>query len=209
MTINDRGNVPAETHRRRLRHLFAERGIVRSRDLDASGIPRKELSALLAGGEIERVSRGIYSSTEVALDANQSLAEAAARIPNGVICLLSALQLHGMTTRIAHEVWVAIDRKAWKPAIEDLPVRIVRFSPETLRTGIEERRILGIDISVTTPAKTVADCFKFRKQVGLDLAIEALRDYLLERRGSADELWRMVNVCRVERLMRPYIEALL
>lgn len=207
--MNDRGIVPSATHRQRLERLFEEQGVVKSHDLARLRIPRKELSRLVAEGGIERIARGVYVAASMPLDAGQSLAETNARIPGGVVCLLSALQLHGMTNRIAHEVWLAIDKKAWKPVVDGLPIRLVRFSRPALDAGVETRAILGRLVKVTTPAKTVADCFKFRSLVGMDVAIEALRDYLSRRRGPAAELWSMARVCRVERLMRPYIEALL
>ena len=139
---------------------------------------------------------------------HHSFAEVSRRIPSGIICLLSALQFHGLTTQLPYEVWIAIDRKQWRPKTDDLPVRIVRFSGEALSTGFERHKIEGVPVKIYGPAKTVADCFKYRNKIGTDVAVEALRTCINERKCSRDEIWRFAQVCRVARVMRPYIEAI-
>ena len=127
--------------------------------------------------------------------------------PSGVICLLSALVYHKLGTQLPAEVWLAIGQKSRTPRIGSLPVHVVRFSGRALTEGIEEHVIRGVRIRVTTPAKTVADCFKFRNKIGLEVALEALRDFRRRHRRSMDELWRQAEICRVARVMRPYLEA--
>ena len=139
---------------------------------------------------------------------NQSLVEACKRVPRGVVCLLSALQFHGLTTQAPFEVWMAVGVRAWAPRVDYPPLRIVRFSGSALTGGVEERRIGGVPIRVYGPAKTVADCFKFRNKVGLDVALEALRDCRRRRKATMDELWRAARVCRMTNVMRPYLESL-
>jgi predicted transcriptional regulator of viral defense system len=139
---------------------------------------------------------------------HQSLVEVCKRVPQGVICLVSALQFHEFTTQLAHEVWIALPAKAWAPKFDSLRLRIVRYSPVTLAYGVEERRIGGAVVRVFNPAKTVADCFKFRNKVGLDVALEALRDAIRQRKATRDEIWKAAQICRVANVMRPYMESL-
>ena len=139
---------------------------------------------------------------------NHSIAEACKRVPHGVICLISALRMHDLTTQIPHEIWMAMDRKARKPSVDYPPLRIVRFSGESLITGILKRKIEGVDVHLYGPAKTVADCFKYRNKIGLDVALEALQDCRKKRKASVDELWAAAKVCRVANVMRPYMEAI-
>ena len=188
--------------------LLGEAGVVRPRDLDAVGIRREYLYRLYAGGLLERVGRGLYILSGADLTENHSLTEASKRVPHGVVCLLSALRFHHLTTQSPFEVWLAIDRKARRPREGSLPLRIVRFSGEALRAGVEEHAIEGVTVKVYAPAKTVADCFKYRNKIGLDVALEALRACWRERRCSMDELWRYAQICRVGNVMRPYLESL-
>ena len=127
-------------------------------------------------------------------------------MPSGVVCLLSALRFHELTTQTPYQVWVALDRKSRKPRV-DLPVRIVRFSGEVLNQGYDVQRIEQVPVKIYSPAKTVADCFRYRNKIGLDVAIEALKDVLRERKASVDDLWRYAKICRVANVMRPYLEA--
>jgi predicted transcriptional regulator of viral defense system len=136
------------------------------------------------------------------------LVEASKRVPKGVICLVSALRLHDLTTQSPFEVWMAIGQKGRTPKLENPRLRIVRFSPETLRFGVVRHRVEGIDVPVFTPAKTVADCFKFRHKIGLDVALEALREASRQKKASMDELWEAAKICRVANVMRPYLESL-
>jgi predicted transcriptional regulator of viral defense system len=137
------------------------------------------------------------------------LAQVAKAIPKGVICLLSALRFHEIGTQAPHEVWVALDRRAARPRLANPRTRIVRFSGEALAAGVETHEIAGVAVRIYSPAKTVADCFKYRNKVGLDAALEALREALRSRKCTADELWACARVCRVTEVMRPYMEAVL
>jgi len=142
------------------------------------------------------------------IDEHHSLAEIAKRVPHGVICLLSALRFHEMTTQAPFEVWVAIDPKAHLPRDYGVPVRVVRFSGQVLREGITTHTIEGVDVPIYSPAKTVADCFRYRNKVGLDVAIEALRDCRRQQKCDYDELWHYAIVCRVAQVMKPYLEVM-
>lgn len=158
-------------------------------------------------GLLERIGRGLYSLPEAEVTEHRTLAEASKRVPHGVVCLLSALSFHGLTTQNPAEVWMAIDQKAWRPRGETPPIRIVHMSGPALRSGVESHVIEGVEVGIFSAAKTVADCFKFRNKVGLDVAIEALRDYLRREPGSVEKLWRFAKICRVAQVMRPYLEA--
>lgn len=193
---------------RRTRRRDLPGGLIRSRDLEASGTSRPAIRRLLGAGQLRQVARGLYAPAAFEATEHHSLAAAAALIPDGVVCLLSALQFHGVGTQAPFDVWMAIGTKARKPRITDVPVRIVRFSDRALRDGVETETIEGVSVRVTTAARTVADCFKYRNKIGLDVAIEALREYRRARR-SMDELARAARVVRVANVMRPYLEAVL
>lgn len=198
----------ARTAEAKVLDLVRKRGILRPRDLTRHGLPADYLWRLHRKENLERVGRGMYTLPDSDLTEHHTLAEAAVRVPRGVICLLSALRFHDLTTQSPFEVWVAIDVKARPPKEAIIPLRIVRFSDKALSAGIETHKIEGVDVKVYGPAKTVADCFKYRNKIGLDVAIEALRDYSRRRRFSADELWEYAKVCRVANVIRPYAEAL-
>jgi predicted transcriptional regulator of viral defense system len=168
-----------------------------------------QLQRLTHSGALERVGRGLYVPRGAKLTEHHTLVEAASRVPHGVVCLLSALGFHGMTTQLPHEVWLAIGVKARKPRVDWPPLRIVRFSGAAATFGVESHLLEGTQVRITSRAKTVADCFKYRNKIGTDVAIEALRDYLRKRGRSIDELLRAAEACRVARVIRPYIEALL
>ncbi len=191
----------------RLLSLARRTGVIRPADLRAVAIAPVYLTRLVRSGALVRVGRGLYSLAEGSPTADRTVVEAARHVPRGVICLLSALRLHGLTTQMPPAVWIAIDVKARRPVASGPPLEIVRMSGPALTGGIEERAIEGVRVRVYGPAKTVADCFKFRNKIGLDVAIEALRDYR-RRRASVDELLRYAQICRVARVMRPYLEAL-
>lgn len=166
------------------------------------------LTRLLRQGLLERVGRGLYTLADADATEHRTLAEAAKRVPHGVVCLLSALRFHGLTTQNPFEVWMAIRHKAWAPRADGLPLRIVRMSGAAFESGVETHQIDGVDVHVFSPAKTVADCFKFRNKVGLDVALEALRDYRRADPAGMDELWRHARADRVAQVIRPYLEAL-
>jgi predicted transcriptional regulator of viral defense system len=183
--------------------------VLRPRDLAPYGISREILRRLHAEGRLERRGRGLYVLSGTAMSEHEMLAQAAARVPHGVVCLLSALRFHGLTTQNPAEVWLAIDRKARAPKEPELPLRIVRFSGAALTAGVETHVVDGVRVRVYDPAKTVADCFKYRNKIGVDVAVEALRDCWRSRRCTADDLWRYAAVCRAANVMRPYLEAVL
>jgi len=180
----------------------------RSRDLVAAGLSRSEISRRVAAGTLVRLSRGLYALPSYQGGANAALVEVAQRAPKVVFCLLTALRVHELTTQSPHEVWIAIGNKDHPPRMPYPRLRTVRFAPASLNAGVETVEIDGTNIRVTNVAKTVADCFKFRSKVGLDVALEALREARRARRATIDELWQFAEVDRVVNVMRPYLEAL-
>lgn len=182
-------------------------GVARPRDLAARGVPSTYLHRLARQGVLERVGRGLYRIAGEEVSERQSLAEACKRVPHGVVCLLSALQFHELTTQSPFEVWLAIDVKARRPSFDYPPLRVVRFSGAALTEGVSTHNVDGVEVRVYDAAKTVADCFKYRNKIGLDVALEALQDYRRQRK-SMDKLWRYAEVCRVAKVMRPYVEAM-
>ncbi len=183
-------------------------GVIRPRDLDRYNIPRNYITRLHQRGLLRRVGRGLYVNPDSEVSENHTIAQVAKRVPNGVICLISALQYHGLTTQLAHEVWLAIDRTARYPKEPELPIRIVRFSGAALYDGVEEHIIEGIPVNIYNIPKTVADCFKYRNKIGFDVAIEALRECRREGKCSIDDLWDYAKICRVSNIIRPYMEAI-
>ena len=202
-----KGTAERRTLERRAIVVARKKGILRARDLAAAGIPRVVLTRLCRSARLDRLSRGLYALPEAEITEHHSLAEVAKKVPSGVICLLSALRFHGFTTQDPFDVWVAIDAKARRPRMEGVALRVMRFSGSARTYGVEERRIEGVTVRVTSAAKTVADCFKYRNKIGLDVALEALRDYRRARK-SREELWRAAEACRVTSVMRPYMEAI-
>jgi predicted transcriptional regulator of viral defense system len=197
-------NTPAD----RLIELVRSRGLLRSGDLAPLGIPRISLTRAVRRGQLERVGRGIYGLPGREVSAHGSLAEVACRVPKGVVCLLSALRFHGLTTQAPFEVWLAIENKALAPKLDYPQLRLVRFSGAALTEGVEDHVVDGVTVRVTGVAKTVADCFKYRNKIGLDVALEALRDAWHEKRMTSDDLWHYAKVCRVANVMRPYLDSL-
>jgi predicted transcriptional regulator of viral defense system len=183
-------------------------GIVRAAELEAHGIPRGQIYRLMRKGLVERQARGIYVARKHGITAEHTLAQVAKRVPGGVFCLLTALRFHGLTTQAPAQVWIALPEKARKPRLDYPRLRVARFSGPALTEGIETHRLENVDVRVYSAAKTVADCFKYRNKVGIDVAVEALRDFSRRHRGGATELARYARICRVARVMQPYIEAL-
>src|SRR4051794_1940052 len=188
--------------------FLRERGSLRPRDLAVRGIPADYLDRLRRRGLADRVARGVYACPDADVGEHHSLAEASRLVPGGIVCLLSALRFHELTTQAPHEVWIALANKAWTPKVSCPRLRIARFSGPALSEMIEEHEVEKTTVRVYSPAKTVADCFKYRNKVGLDVAIEALRDCWRRKRASMDDLWRAAKVCRMEKVMRPYLESL-
>jgi predicted transcriptional regulator of viral defense system len=197
-----------ESKSSRLLDLATKKQIIRSKDVLALGIPRNYLPRLVQKGLLKKVARGLYASGSSRVTEHLSLIEAACKFPKGVICLLSALKYHKFTTQSPHQVWIAIDVKAWTPRITSPTIRLVRMSGAALHFGVKEYPVRGETLKVYTPAKTVADCFKFRHKIGTDVALEALRECRRLKKASTDELWAASKVCRVANIMRPYLESL-
>ena len=183
-------------------------GIIRPRDLAALGIPRIYLRRLHRQGLLLQPGRGLYILPDADLTEHHSLAAAAKRAPRAVVCLLSALRFHGLTTQLPSQVWLALGPKARAPRSEAPRLRIIRMSGRSLTAGVEEHRVDSVAVKIFNPVKTVVDCFKYRNKIGLDVALEALRDARRQRRIRMDELWRYAEICRVTRVMRPYLESL-
>lgn len=174
-----------------------------------SGIHRDTLRVMVEQGELEKISRGLYQLANASLASHPDLAIVAAKVPNGVICLLSALAYHELTTQIPHEVYLAIDRNSEPPRIDHPPVRTFRFSGTAFSEGIETHNIGPVKLRVYSREKTLADCFKFRNKIGLDTYLEALRAYRQQRRFDSDAILHFAAVCRVTNVMRPYVESVL
>ena len=188
--------------------LIERQGLLRSRDLIAHGIARVALTRLVHAGKLVRIGRGLYASPKWKASEHGTLPEVARKVPNGIVCLLSALRFHNLTTQSPFEVWLAIPNKAWAPKMDYPPLRIIRFSGMALTEGVEDHTVDGVHVRITSVAKTVADCFKYRNKVGLDVALEALQESLKAKRVSMDNLWHFAVVCRVTNIMRPYMESL-
>lgn len=190
-------------------NIIKVKGVLRPRELDAYGIPREYLRRLHERGRIVRVGRGLYVLPDAEVTEYHTITQAAKRVPHGIICLLSALQFHGLTTQMPFEVWMAIESKARQPKVDQPVMRFVRFSGAAYEEGIEQHTIEGVQVKVYNPPKTVADCFKFRNKIGLDVALEALRDCLRQKKCTADSLWKYARICRVANVVKPYLEVTL
>jgi predicted transcriptional regulator of viral defense system len=198
----------ATTKTDQLLALARRNGVIRARDLAAHRIPREFLARLQRQGLLEHPARGIYVLADAEPGEHQSLVEACKRVPNGVVCLLSALRFHGLTTQAPFEVWLAVSAKARRPKVEYPPLHIVRFSAQALSRGVEQHDFKGVTVRVTDPARTVVDCFAYRNKIGLDVAIEALRDCWRQKQATMDELHRAAQTRRMANVMRPYLESL-
>lgn len=196
------------TQRDTVRNLFHQKGLVRMRDLRDAGVGSETVARLVREGAVTRVARGLYQLAEVVPDARRSFAEASALVPKGVICLISALQFHELTLQMPSVVWIAIDRTGWKPKVEYPPMRFVRFSSRALREGMKRHLIEGIEVPIFEPAKTIVDCFRYRNKIGLDIALEGLREGLRTKRATPDQLWEFARTARVWSVIRPYVEAM-
>ena len=197
-----------KTKKQTILKQFKKKQFLRPRDLDALNISREYLNKLYTEGVLDRPSRGLYVLPDSEPSEHRTIVEACKLIPKGIVCLLTALRIHELTTQSPFEVWMAIGEKARRPKIDYPPLRIVRHSGQSLLYGIEIRKIEGVKVSVYSPAKTVADCFKYRNKIGLDVAIEALRDCRHQKKATNDEIWRAAKVCRMANVMRPYMESI-
>jgi predicted transcriptional regulator of viral defense system len=197
----------AKTDRNRLLGLARRRGVITTRETASAGIHSQQLTRLVADGVLERIARGHYQLAERPVTEHHGLAVVARAVPRGVICLLSALSVHGIGTQLPAEVWVAIEGRARRPALAHPPLRVVRFSGRAFTHGVEIHRLEGESIRVYGVAKTLADLFKYRNKVGLDVVLEALREAWRARKFTMEQLDRAARICRVEHVMRPYVEA--
>jgi len=179
----------------------------RPRDLAPLGISHRKLQGLVSRGIVENFGNGLYRLTEVPATELETIAMVAAAIPNAVVCLLTALHVHDIGTQLSREIWIALDRKARKPAHPPSRVRIVRFSGQMLTYGVLRRTALGVPFRITSPARTVVDCFRYRNKFGLDVALEALDDALRSRAATVDEIVRAAEACRARTVLRTYLEA--
>ena len=198
----------ADTQTQRVLDLASQRGLLRASHLQELGIARVVLSRLTASGQLERVGRGVYRLPERQGAEHESLATIAVKVPQAVFCLLTALQIHELTTQLPRQVWIAMPQGSHVPKMDYPPVKMVQFSGEAYAQGIEAVRADQVELRVYGVAKTIADCFKHRNKVGLDVAIEALREALAANKTNANDLWRFAKICRVANVMRPYLEAL-
>lgn len=190
--------------------VFRQRGgMLRMADALRAGIHRNTLEGMVRDGLLERSSRGLYRLVDSVPPSHPDLAIVAAKVPKGVICLISALAFYELTTQIPHEVYVAIDRNAEPPRIDYPPVRTFRFSRQAFSEGVETHRVGSVPVRIYSREKTLADCFKYRNKIGLDTCLEALRAYRDQRRYNVDALLKFAAICRVEKVMRPYVEAIL
>ena len=189
------------------RQLAAKFAVLRTRDFEQKGIPRQSLADLVSAGVWEKIGHGLYVSAVLSPGPHHSLLEVARQSPRAVICLLSALRFHELTTETPSEVWIALPRNHRAPRSEGVRIKAVRLSGAGFTEGVEEHHIGGVPLKVYSVAKTVADCFKFRNQIGTNVALEALRDAWRSRKATADELWHQAKACRVSNIMRPYLEA--
>ena len=193
---------------RRIQTLLRRAGTARSRELVAAGITRSELSRRVAAGQLVRVARGLYALPDYQVGEHGAMVTVAKRAPSVLFCLLTALRFHELTTQAPFEVWIAIGNKEHPPRLDYPPLRTVRFSEAALTAGVETHKVDGTRVRVTGVSKTVADCFKFRNKIGLDVALEALREARRTKKASVDELWQYAKLNRVANVMRPYLEAL-
>ena len=196
------------TQEQQVLRLARARALLRAREVTEHGLPTIALTRLVQAGKLERVARGLYGLPGAKTSEHRSLAEVSARVPKGVVCLLSALRVHEIGTQAPFEVWIAIPQHMVTPRLDQPAIRVVRMSDGALADGVERLRIDGVDVPVFNAARTVVDCFRFRNKIGLDVALEALRDGWRQRKFTMDDLWLHATRGRVANVMRPYIEAI-
>lgn len=199
-------NEDNRTQQQKILSLFKEQGILRTRDLEEHKLPRQALMRLVEKGMVEKIGGGIYRLVGAAVSENQTIIEVCKSVPFGTVCLLSALRFHKLTTQSPQKVWIAIPVKAWT-STKNMPVNFVYFSGQALSEGVEEHSINGVIIKVYSKAKTVADLFKYRNKIGLDIAIEALAEYRKQSDADMDKLWYYAGICKVRNIIKPYLEA--
>lgn len=196
------------THNQRVLDLASHKGLLRASDLDAIHAPRVVLTRLTAAGLLEKVGRGLYRIPEYQGSEHETLVTVATKVPQAVFCLLTALQFHELTTQLPRQIWIAMPRGSHAPRLDYPPIKMVQFTGEAYKAGVEEVERDGVKLRVYGVAKTVADCFKHRNKIGLDVALEALKDARTRNKASVDDIWRFAKVCRVANVIRPYLESI-
>lgn len=199
---------PPSAHEKSVLDLSLRRGLLRARDFSALDVPTVVLTRLVRAGKLERIGRGVYMFPDAQISEHHSHAEVALRAPRGVICLLTALRVHEIGTQSPFQLWLALPTGTKTPRIDYPPIRAVHMSGQSYSEGIEFIQAEGVSVPIFNAAKTVADCFKFRNKVGLDVALEALREGWRERKFTMDDLWRYAELNRVSKVIRPYMESL-
>jgi predicted transcriptional regulator of viral defense system len=194
---------------REVLNLARSKGVLRARDLAEKGYPRSTLSRLIKKGVLQRLSRGLYSAVDADFTEHQTLVEVAKTYPNAVVCLLSALLFHNLTTQLPRRVWLAVENKSWAPRTGPVLFEVVWLTGQAFSEGVETHDVQSVPLRVFCPAKTVADCFKFRNRIGTDVAVEALRETLRENRANPAEIMKYAEICQVSTVIRPYLEALI
>lgn len=197
-----------DTHTQRVLNLLAQKGMLRPSELDAIGAPRVVLTRMTAKGLLEKVGRGLYRLSEGQSSEHESLATVAIKVPQAVFCLLTALQFHELTTQLPRQIWIAMPRGSHTPKMDYPPVKMIQFARDAYVEGVEVFVRDQVNIRIYCVAKTVADCFKYRNKIGLDVALEALKDARAQKKATVDEIWRYAKICRVTNVMRPYLEAI-
>ncbi|MDZ4101536.1 MAG: type IV toxin-antitoxin system AbiEi family antitoxin domain-containing protein [Hydrogenophaga sp.] len=192
----------------RILDLLSQRGLLRPSDLDAIGASRVTLARMTDAGLLEKVDRGLYRLADQDHSENDSLITVATKVPQAVFCLLTALQFHDLTTQLPREIWIAMPRGSHVPKIDYPPIKMVQVTGDAYAAGIEIFQRDGVPLRIYGVARTVVDCFKHRNKIGIDVALEALRDARAQKKASADDLWRYAKICRVANVMRPYLEAI-
>jgi predicted transcriptional regulator of viral defense system len=197
----------AASQRTRALDLLKDKGMLRLKDFIAEDITPETLARLVRDKQILRPARGLYQLPDTQIDAAHTLVEASVLVPKGIVCLISALQFHELTLQMPSAVWMAIERTAWRPTSSYPPIRFVRFSGWAMTEGVERYPIQSRQVPITNPARTIVDCFRYRNKIGIDIAMEGLREGIRRRKCTPDQLWQYAKTARVWTVMRPYVEA--
>jgi predicted transcriptional regulator of viral defense system len=187
--------------------LLKDKGMLRLKDFIAEDITPETLARLVRDKQVLRPARGLYQLPNTQIDAAHTLVEASVLVPKGIVCLISALQFHELTLQMPSAVWMAIERTAWRPTSSYPPIRFVRFSGWAMTEGVERYPIQSRQVPITNPARTIVDCFRYRNKIGIDIAMEGLREGIRRRKCTPDQLWQYAKTARVWTVMRPYVEA--
>lgn len=199
--------MPPDTHSQRILRLTRRKGLLRASDLDAIGAPRVTLTRLTAAGLLDRVGRGLYQLPNREPSEHEGLVAVATKVPQAVFCLLTALQFHELTTQLPSKIWIAMPRGSHAPRITYPPIKMLQMAGAAYTAGVEEHLRGGVKLKVYSVAKTIADCFKHRNKIGTDVALEALREARADGKATPDEIWRYARICRVQNVIRPYLES--